>query len=90
MTACELTPDDVKLVVPHQSNVRIIEAAREKAGFPEHKVYINLPRYGNTSAASVGICLHELMDAGDLGPGDVVIFVGLGGGLTWASSVWRL
>jgi 3-oxoacyl-[acyl-carrier-protein] synthase-3 len=90
MKACNLTVDDVKLVIPHQSNARILESAREKLGFTEDKVYINLDRYGNTSAASVALCLHELVEAGRVKTGDTVIFVGLGGGLTWASSVWRL
>ncbi|QNN24524.1 ketoacyl-ACP synthase III [Planctomycetales bacterium ZRK34] len=87
---CGLDLNDVKVIIPHQSNVRILESAREKLGLPEDKVYINLPRYGNTSAASVGICLHELMDAGRLQRGDLVVFIALGGGLTWATSVWKL
>jgi 3-oxoacyl-[acyl-carrier-protein] synthase-3 len=87
---CGLDLDDVKAVIAHQSNVRILESARDKLGLSEDKLYINLPRYGNTSAASVGICLHELMDAGRLSRGDLVIFVALGGGLTWATSVWKL
>ncbi len=90
MKACNLTVDDVKVVIPHQSNARILESARDKLGFGEHKLYINIDRYGNTSAASVGICLHELTEAGKLEKGDHVIFVGLGGGLTWGSSVWKL
>lgn len=90
MAACSLSVDDVKLVIPHQSNARILESAREKLGFSEDKLYINIDRFGNTSAASVGICLAELMQQERLDEGDVVIFVGLGGGLTWASSVWRL
>ncbi len=90
MSVCELTPADIKMVIPHQSNARIIESARDKLGLSADKIYVNLDRYGNTSAASVGICLHELAEAGRVGPGDVVIFAGMGGGLTWATSVWRL
>ncbi|MDH3585099.1 MAG: ketoacyl-ACP synthase III [Phycisphaerae bacterium] len=90
MEATGLTPEDVKMVIPHQSNRRIIDSARQKLGLPEEKVYVNLDRYGNTSAASVGICLHELRQAGRLETGDKVIFVAFGGGLTWASSVWQL
>ena len=90
MEACSLSVEDVKLVIPHQSNARILESAREKLGFAEDKLYINIDRFGNTSAASVGICLAELMEQERVESGDVVIFVGLGGGLTWASSVWRL
>lgn len=90
MDAVGMGPDDVKVVIPHQSNIRIIESARKKLGLGEDKVYVNLDRYGNTSAASVGICLHELMEAGSLEKGDMVVFVAFGGGLTWGSSVWRL
>ncbi len=90
LDACSLTVDDVKMIVPHQSNTRILGSARQKLGIPEDKLYINLDRYGNTSAASVGICLHELVDSGRLNPGDVVLFVALGGGLSWATSLWRI
>lgn len=89
MQACDLSVDDVKIVVPHQSNARILESAREKLGLSEDKLIINIERFGNTSAASIGLCLHELTEAGRLGKGDIVIFVGLGGGLTWGTSVWR-
>ncbi|MDX1683397.1 MAG: beta-ketoacyl-ACP synthase III [Phycisphaeraceae bacterium] len=85
-----LTPDDLAMVIPHQSNARILESARDRLGLPEDKFCINIQRYGNTSAASVPICLHELMDEGRLNPGDLVLFVALGGGMTWASNLWRL
>lgn len=90
MEACDLSPEDVKMVIPHQSNARIIVSARDKLGFSEDAVYINLDRYGNTSAASVAICLHELMSERRITEGDTVIFVAFGGGLSWASSVWKL
>ncbi len=90
MAACGLKPDDVKIVVPHQSNVRILNNAREKLGLSEDKLYVNLPRYGNTSAASVAICLNELCEADRLKRDDIVIFTALGGGLTWSTSVWRM
>ncbi|MBI1375062.1 MAG: beta-ketoacyl-ACP synthase III [Phycisphaera sp.] len=85
-----LSVDDIAMVIPHQSNTRILDSARVKLGLPEEKMYVNLPRYGNTSAASVGLCLHELMNEGKLKTGDVVLLVALGGGLTWGASVWRL
>ena len=78
------------MVIAHQSNLRILEAARDRLGLPENKFYINIERYGNTSAASIPICLHELTEQGRINPGDLVLFVGLGGGLTWASSLWRI
>lgn len=90
MDACELSAAEVSMVIPHQSNARIIESAREKLGLSEQQVYMNLNRYGNTSAASAAICLHEAMEQGRIKPGDRVIFVAFGGGLTWASSVWRM
>ena len=89
MSTCELTIDDVRIVIPHQSNARIIESARDRLGFSKEQVVLNIDRYGNTSAASVGLCLHEVMEQDALSPGDIILFVALGGGLTWASNVWR-
>ena len=86
----KLNPNDLTVIIPHQSNARIMESARDRLGLPTDKLYINIDRYGNTSAASVPICLHELNAAGRLKAGDLVLFVGLGGGLTWATSLWRL
>jgi 3-oxoacyl-[acyl-carrier-protein] synthase-3 len=82
--------DDLAMIVPHQSNQRILESARDRLGIPDEKMYSNIDRYGNTSAASVPICLSELMEAGRIKDGDLVLMVGLGGGLTWASSLWRM
>ena len=90
MRDCNLTPRDVALVIPHQSNARIIESARERLGFTTEQMFINIDRYGNTSAASVGICLHEATAAGRIKRGDIVIFIGVGAGLTWATSIWKL
>jgi len=90
MKACDLSVDDVKLVVPHQVNRRIIDSATEKLGFPLERVYINIDRYGNTSSASVPIALDEARRLGKIGPGDTIIMVAFGGGLTWASAVARL
>ena len=59
-------------------------------GFPNEKIYINIDRFGNTSAASIGLCMHELTEQGRLKEGDHVIFVAQGGGLTWGASLWRL
>ncbi len=90
MSACGLTPDDVKLVVPHQVNQRIIDSATEKIGFPKEKVFINIDRYGNTSAASVGIALDEAIREGRCGKGDWIIMVAFGAGLTWAAATVKL
>jgi len=90
LAATGFKPSDLAMVVPHQSNARILESARDRLGLPPEKLYINIDRFANTSAASVPICLHELMAAGRLRPGDLILFVALGGGLTWASNLWRL
>lgn len=82
--------DEVRQFICHQSNARIIEAAREKIGIPEDKMPVNIDRYGNSSAGSVGLLLDQQRRAGRFGPGDTVMIVAFGGGLTWASSVWRL
>jgi 3-oxoacyl-[acyl-carrier-protein] synthase-3 len=82
--------DEVDHYVCHQSNARILEAARQRFGLPEEKLYMNIDRIGNTSAGSVPICFDELMQAGRIEEGQLVMFVGFGGGLTWGSSLWRL
>ena len=84
-----LTPEDVSQVICHQSNVRIIDAAREKLHIDPSKIYVNIDRYGNSSAGSVPLCLDELWRAGKITPGKPFMMVAFGGGLTWASSVWN-
>ena len=87
---CELTPDQVKLVVPHQVNQRIIDSAMEKLGFPPEKAYVNIDRCGNTSSASIPIALDEAVRAGKLGQGDIAVMIAFGAGLTWANAVVRM
>ncbi|HMM27697.1 MAG TPA: beta-ketoacyl-ACP synthase III [Aggregatilineaceae bacterium] len=82
-----LTPDDLALVIPHQANQRIIEYAAKTLKIPEERVYSNIARYGNTSAASIPLALAEAAERELLKPGDIVAFVGFGGGLSWASMV---
>jgi 3-oxoacyl-[acyl-carrier-protein] synthase III len=84
---CELTVDQVSLVIPHQVNQRIIDSALEKIGLPAEKAFVNIDRYGNTSAASIPIALDEAKRTGRINPGDTVIFVAFGAGLTWANAV---
>lgn len=84
-----LTLDDIALIVPHQANVRIIETAAKKLKIPMEKFYLNVDRAANTSAASIPIALCEAIERGRLRPDDNVIFVGFGGGLTWASAVLK-
>ncbi|MFN2508079.1 MAG: beta-ketoacyl-ACP synthase III [Chthoniobacterales bacterium] len=82
-----LTIDDIACVIPHQANVRIIEAIAARLKVPMEKFFINVDRYGNTSAAAVAIALDEANRSGRLKQGDYILMVVFGGGLTWASSV---
>jgi 3-oxoacyl-[acyl-carrier-protein] synthase-3 len=84
-----LTPADIDLVVPHQANLRIIEATAKRLETPMERVFVNLDRYGNTSAATIPIALVEAVDQGVLKDGDRVLLTAFGGGLTWASAVVR-
>jgi 3-oxoacyl-[acyl-carrier-protein] synthase-3 len=87
MRKCELTPDTISLIVPHQVNQRIIDSAMEKLGLGPEKAYVNIDRYGNTSAASIPIALDEAVRGGRIKSGDTIIFVAFGAGLTWANAV---
>jgi 3-oxoacyl-[acyl-carrier-protein] synthase-3 len=84
-----LGPDDLDFVIPHQANLRIIEAVRERLGLPPEKVVVNIDRYGNTSSATIPVALDEVVRAGKVKPGDVLGFSAFGGGATWGSSVMR-
>jgi 3-oxoacyl-[acyl-carrier-protein] synthase-3 len=85
-----LTVDDIDLYVPHQANKRIIDHAASKLGIPEEKVFVNVDRFGNTSSASIPLCLAQAVQEGRLGPGTRVLMTGMGAGLTWGSAytVW--
>ncbi len=87
---CNLTPADIDLVIPHQVNQRIIDAAFADLNFPKEKLMVNLDRYGNTSAASIPIALDEAVRTRRIGPGDRVLLIAFGGGLTWGGGVWTL
>jgi 3-oxoacyl-[acyl-carrier-protein] synthase-3 len=90
MRKAELTKDQVKLIVPHQVNQRIIDSAMEKLEMGPEKAHVNIDRYGNTSAASIPIALDEAWRAGKIVSGDAIIFVAFGAGLTWANAVLRV
>lgn len=85
-----MTVADVDHFVCHQSNARILESARERFGIPPEKMYVNIDKFGNSSAGSVPLCFDQLRVAGRIKDGEVVMFVAFGAGLTWASSLWRL
>lgn len=84
-----LSAADVALVVPHQANARILEAGLDGLGIPRERVSLVIERFGNTSAASVPLALADALDRGRLHEGDVVLFVGFGAGMAWASAVVR-
>jgi 3-oxoacyl-[acyl-carrier-protein] synthase III len=90
LDAAKLTGADIDLMIPHQANIRIIEATAKHANIPMNKVYVNVDRYGNTSAASVPIALDEAIERGVIGEGSTVLLVAFGAGFTWGSMVVRL
>jgi 3-oxoacyl-[acyl-carrier-protein] synthase-3 len=79
--------DDVDLIVPHQANIRIIDAAAKRLGVSSEKIYSNISRFGNMSAASIPIALDDAVREGRIKKGDLLVLVGFGGGLTWGSAV---
>jgi 3-oxoacyl-[acyl-carrier-protein] synthase III len=83
------TVDDVDWFIPHQANVRIIEAAAQRLGIPPERTVVNIERYGNTSAASIPVALFEAVEAGRIHDDDLVLLSGFGAGMTWASALMR-
>lgn len=81
--------DDIDLFIPHQANIRIIEAIAKRLHMPDDRVYVNLDRFGNTSAASIPIALHEAYHLGRIKEDDLVLLVAFGGGFTWGSALIR-
>jgi len=88
---CGLTVHDIDLYIPHQANKRIIDHAAGKLGIPEEKIFVNVQKYGNTSSASIPLCLAEAVAEGRLQTGTRVLMTGMGAGLTWGSAyaVWN-
>jgi 3-oxoacyl-[acyl-carrier-protein] synthase-3 len=82
-----LKPEDINLIIPHQANLRIIDALARSIKIPKDKFFVNLDRYGNTSAASIPIALHEARQKGCIQSGDYVLLVAFGAGLTWGSTL---
>ncbi|MHB8880813.1 MAG: beta-ketoacyl-ACP synthase III [Thermodesulfovibrionales bacterium] len=85
----DLDPAQLSLLIPHQANLRIIQATAKRLGLPMDKVFLNIQKYGNTSAASVPIALDEAVAADRIKSGDYVLLEAFGGGLTWASALLR-
>lgn len=90
LAATGITPEDLALIIPHQSNLRIIESVRDRLGLPMEKFVVNIDRYGNTSSASIGIALDEARRSGRVKPGDLVLSIALGAGLTWGVVLLRM
>jgi 3-oxoacyl-[acyl-carrier-protein] synthase III len=86
---CGVSVDEVDVYVPHQANVRIIDHAAKKLGFPQEKVVINVDRYGNTSSGSIPLALADAVADGRLRAGQLVLMTGMGAGLTWGSALMR-
>ncbi len=84
-----LTPDDIHLVIPHQANVRIIQAVVERLGIPMERAIVTLDRYGNTSSSSIPLAFHAAREEGRIHEGEYALLTGFGAGMTWASSVVR-
>ena len=90
LEAGNLTVDDVDLCIPHQANKRIIDAVGERMGLPAEKVFTNIDKYGNTSSATMAVALDEAIKGNIVGPGDIVLIVAFGSGLTWAGVTIKL
>jgi 3-oxoacyl-[acyl-carrier-protein] synthase-3 len=89
MKDAEISPDDVHLLVPHQANLRIMEAARERTGVAKEKLYSVLRKYGNMSAATIPVALHEAREEGRIADGNIIVMTAFGTGLTWGATVLR-
>ncbi len=89
MSQAGLELDDVALVVPHQANMRILEAVRKTLGLPSERLFVNVQEYGNTGSASVPLALWEARQQGRIRPGDVVLLTAFGAGFHWAAMLLR-
>jgi 3-oxoacyl-[acyl-carrier-protein] synthase-3 len=89
LTRHGFTAKDVDLFIPHQANLRIIEAAAKRVGLPMERVFVNIDRYGNTGAASIYVALAEAVAAGRIKRGDLVLLAAFGGGFTWGAALLR-
>jgi 3-oxoacyl-[acyl-carrier-protein] synthase-3 len=87
MKQCELDISRIKCIIPHQANRRIIDAVGDRLGAKPEQLFVNLDRYGNTSAASVAIALDEAVTSGRVVRGDLIMIVAFGAGLTWGAAI---
>jgi len=89
LALANLRTEELKLIIPHQANRRIIEAAARRMELPMEKFMVNVERYGNTSSATIPIALHEALETGRIESGDLIALTGFGGGLAWGSLIMR-
>jgi 3-oxoacyl-[acyl-carrier-protein] synthase-3 len=89
LAAHELRPSDLKLLIPHQANLRISEMVQQRLGLRDDQVFNNIQKYGNTTAASIPLALHEAAQAERLSRGDLVCLVAFGAGFTWGAALLR-
>ena len=89
LARASLKADDIDWFIPHQANLRIIEAAASRLGIPLERTVVNIQSYGNTSAASIPLAVSEAAEDGRLGEGSMALLSGFGAGMTWASAVLR-
>ena len=89
LQAAKLTTDDIDLLIPHQANTRIIDAAVRRLKLSDSVVFSNVERYGNTSAASIPVALCEALEGGLVQPGATLVLSGFGAGLSWGTAVWK-
>src|SRR5208337_1295180 len=87
MRRCEIDIDRIKCIIPHQANLRIIQAVGERLGAKPDQLFVNVHKYGNTSAASVAIALDEAVASGRIQRGDLILLIVFGAGLTWGAAV---
>ena len=87
MRRCEIDITKIKCIIPHQANQRIIDAVGERLGVEPGQFFVNLEKYGNTSAASVAIALDEAVESGRVQRGDLILLIVFGAGLTWGAAV---
>jgi len=87
LDAASMTPAQVDWLIPHQANIRIMQATAKKLAIPEKKVIVTVSRHGNTSAASIPLALDEAVRAGTIKRGDTLLLEGVGGGFTWGASL---
>ena len=90
MVANGIKLEDIAMLIPHQANLRINQMVAQMMGLPAERMHNNIQKYGNTTAASIPICLHEAVALGKVKPGDLICMVAFGAGLTWGSAFLRL